>query len=146
MGPGGERGWGRLTGAERLAPGCSCSLSGVLLSCGVPLVLVGLSWSASSPFSTVEAVLFSNAPNSSSSPSPDTPEDEGRDARLFPGSSRVLLGATQSGLLLFKSTSLTPFSTASLSITSDAMACSCRPAARAGTSSDKLKHRGLLTS
>ncbi|TNN45605.1 Beta-1,3-galactosyl-O-glycosyl-glycoprotein beta-1,6-N-acetylglucosaminyltransferase 3 [Liparis tanakae] len=87
MGPGGERGWGRLTGVERLAPGCSCSLSGVVLSCGEPLVSVGLSRSASSPFSTVEAVLFSNSPNSSSSPSPDTPEDEGLDARPIPGSS-----------------------------------------------------------
>lgn len=121
MGPGGDRGCGRLTGVELLAPGCFCSLSGVVLSCGVPLVLVGVSWSASSPFSTVEAVLFCNSSNSSSSPSPDTPEDDGLEVCLFLSSSWVLLGVTKSGLLLFKFISLTPFSTASPSITSDAI-------------------------
>lgn len=132
MGPGGEICCGRLTGVELLAPGCFCSLSGVFLSCGVPLVLVILSWSASSPFSTAEAVLFCNSCNSSSSPSPDTPEDEGLDVCLFPSSSLVLLGVTKSGLLLFKFISFAAFNTASLSITSDAISYPRRPCARAG--------------
>lgn len=43
MGADGERGRGRLTGVELLAPGAFCSLSGLVPSCGVPPVSAGLS-------------------------------------------------------------------------------------------------------
>lgn len=122
--PDGELDWGRLTGVELFAPGCFCSLSGLVLSCGV--VLVRLSWRASTPFSTVEALLFCNSSSSSSSPSPDTPDDEGLDVWAIPRSSWVLPGVTNPEPLLFKFISLgvAPFSAASLSITSDAISFS----------------------
>lgn len=107
MGPGGDVGWGRLTGVELLASACVCSLFGVVLSWEEPLVL------AIGSVST----LFCDSSNSSSSPSPDTPEDEGLDVCLF--SAGVLLGVTRSGVPLFKL--ISQFRAGSLSITSDAI-------------------------
>lgn len=107
MGPGGDRGWGRLTGVELLASACVCSLFGVVLSCEESLFLV---------IGNVSS-LFCDSSNSSSSPSADTPEDEGLDVCLC--STPVLLGVTRSGVPLFKL--ISPFSSDSLSITSDAI-------------------------
>lgn len=99
MGPGGDLGWGRLTGVR--------SLFGGVFSWEKPLVLVTGSVSS----------LFCQSSNSSSSPSPDTPEDEELD--VCPCSARVLRGATRCGVPL--STLISPFSAESLSITSDAI-------------------------
>lgn len=107
MGPGGRRGWGRLTGVELRACARLCSSFGVALSRGESLVLV---------IGNVSA-LFGDSSDSSSSPSADTPEDEGLDASLW--STSVLLGVTGSGVPLFKL--ISPFSSDSLSITSDAI-------------------------
>lgn len=107
MGPGGDRGWGRLTGGELLASACVCSLFGVVLSRGESLVLVTGNVSC----------LFCGSSISSSSPSADTPEDEGLDVCLC--SPPVLLGVTRSGVPLFQL--ISPFSSDSLSITSDAI-------------------------
>lgn len=115
MGPGGDRGWGRLTGVELLASACVCSLLGVVLSCTESLVLVIVNVSS----------LVCDSFNSSSSPCADGPEDEGLDACLF--STPVLLGVTRSGLPLSKL--ISPFSSDSLSITSDAISQES-PAAR----------------
>lgn len=82
MGPGGDRGWGRLTGGALLASACVCSLFGVVLSRGESLVLV---------IGNVSC-LFCGSSISSSSPSADTPEDEGLDVCLC--SPPVLLGVT----------------------------------------------------
>lgn len=107
MGPGGDLGWGRLTGVELRASAGVRSLFGVVLSWEEPLVLVTGSVSS----------LFCKSSNSSSSPSPDTPEVEELD--VCPCSARVLWGATRSGVPL--SALISPFSAESLSLTSDAI-------------------------
>lgn len=107
MGPGGDLGWGRLTGVELRASAGVRSLFGVVLSWEESLVLVTGSVSS----------LFCESSDSSSSPSPDTPEDEELD--VCPCSARVLRGATRSGVPL--SALISPFSAESLSITSDAI-------------------------
>lgn len=107
MGPGGDRGWGRLTGVELRSSSGVRSLFGVVLSWEEPLLLVTGRVSS----------LFCKSSDSSSSPSPDTPEDEELD--VCPCSVRVLWGATRSGVPL--SALISPFSTESLSITSDAI-------------------------
>lgn len=111
MGPGGDLGWGRFTGVELLASACVCSLFG-LLPREEPLVL------AIGSVST----LCCDSSDSSSSPSPDTPEDEGLDACVF--STGLLLGVTGSALPLFKL--ISPFSAESLSVTSDAISQASR--------------------
>lgn len=105
MGPGGDRCWRRLTGVKLLASACVCSLFGVFLFCEESLVLL---------IGNVSS-LFCDSSNSSSSPSADTPEDKGLDVCLC--STPVLLGVTRSGVPL----SISPFSSDSLSITSDAI-------------------------
>lgn len=107
MGPGGDLGWGRLTGVELRASAGVRSLFGVVLPWEEPLGLVTVNVSS----------LFCKSSNSSSSPSPDTPEDEELD--VCPCSARVLRGATRCGVPL--STLISPVSAESLSITSDAI-------------------------